>query len=507
MQRLAGRNQKETGFQARAIRVQAERRTDFAVPKPSLPFSVLAGAVVTAAVVAGIREKEGFELQIILGTLAAAAVVVSVVVVAEAGRKEEAGREEDAVVASVEGSTTPVAPLNTIPEPGLLVNKWLPITDSVKLLFLSKIITEDNSAYFDDAKQICLQVKKINELKEKYPTMQPKLSIDTTKSFAKQLLENAAKIEMLKGETAKINTGLKDLFINGVDENKRVMFERLLFALCAFYRDTGTGDFSIIKNDNDDTYTVRGIRTTDITFVVKNYDGGDCYLGEVNNGVYHGVGAITLASVGTYEWQWQDGKPHGTGTQTYASGEKYEGEWQEGKRHGQGTNFFPDGRVYDGQWEDNKMHGHGVKTFANGGKYEGQWEDDKKHGTGTYTFADGTGYVGQWEDDKKHGKGTYTFDDGSVYNGQWRGGKCHGTGTYTFADGSKYEGQWHEGEMHGTGTETYPSGGKYEGNWEDDKKHGTGKVTFSDGRGYDGQWQRGVPHGQGKMTGADSSTY
>jgi hypothetical protein len=112
------------------------------------------------------------------------------------------------------------------------------------------------------------------------------------------------------------------------------------------------------------------------------------------------------------------------GTYTFANGNKYVGEWQDGKWHGQGTMTFADGAKYVGEWQDGDYHGQGTFTFPDGEKYVGEYKDGFPNGLGTYTYADGAKYVGEFRDDEKNGVGTLVSPNGTVlHGGLWLNGE------------------------------------------------------------------------------------
>ncbi|CCQ89802.1 exported hypothetical protein [Nitrospina gracilis 3/211] len=94
-------------------------------------------------------------------------------------------------------------------------------------------------------------------------------------------------------------------------------------------------------------------------------------LGECGNG----RGTLLLESGDHYVGEFQDGAYHGYGTLNQATGEHYTGEWRHGLRHGQGTQVWP-----------------------NGDRYTGGWKLDRRHGPGIFNKADGTGQSGRWQD-------------------------------------------------------------------------------------------------------------
>jgi len=105
-------------------------------------------------------------------------------------------------------------------------------------------------------------------------------------------------------------------------------------------------------------------------------------------------------------------------TQTYANADRYVGEIQNGQFHGQGAYIFSNGNEFEGAYYRGKYHGQGVFKFASGERYEGEFREGKFHGYGVYTWAGGLRFEGTWQNNQKW--------TGTVYS-QW------GTvaGTYT----------------------------------------------------------------------------
>jgi hypothetical protein len=234
---------------------------------------------------------------------------------------------------------------------------------------------------------------------------------------------------------------------------------------------------------------------------------GNKYVGEWQEGQFHGQGTYTWANGQKYVGEWQEDKFHGQGTLTLADGRQYVGEFKDGQSHGQGTYTWADGRQYVGEFKDGKFHGQGTYTLADGQKYVGEWQEDKFHGQGTYTWADGRQYVGEFKDGTQNGQGTFTFPDGGQYVGEWQEDKYHGQGTLTLADGRQYVGEFKDDKFHGQGTYTFPDGGQYVGEWQEDKYHGQGTLTLADGQKYVGEFKDGKFHGQGTYTWKDGRQY
>jgi hypothetical protein len=61
------------------------------------------------------------------------------------------------------------------------------------------------------------------------------------------------------------------------------------------------------------------------------YSGGGSYVGEFENGAWHGQGTFKQSPNEEYVGEWQNDQPHGQGTYTYADGTINEGKWKNGE--------------------------------------------------------------------------------------------------------------------------------------------------------------------------------
>ena len=60
------------------------------------------------------------------------------------------------------------------------------------------------------------------------------------------------------------------------------------------------------------------------------YSGGGSYVGEFENGAWHGQGTFKQGPNEEYVGEWQNNQPHGQGTYTYADGTINTGQWKNG---------------------------------------------------------------------------------------------------------------------------------------------------------------------------------
>ncbi len=114
------------------------------------------------------------------------------------------------------------------------------------------------------------------------------------------------------------------------------------------------------------------------------------------------------------------------GTFAFTSGSKYVGEWQQGNFHGLGRRTWSDGSAYEGTFKGGNIHGLGTYVRADGVKCVGVFEIDQSNGCGTCFFPDGAEYVGEFKKDAFHGIGVLTKSDGSRFAGIWDQGQFLG---------------------------------------------------------------------------------
>lgn len=131
------------------------------------------------------------------------------------------------------------------------------------------------------------------------------------------------------------------------------------------------------------------------------------YCGQMNEGLWHGLGRYKSAFGDIYEGEWIDGQRTGNGKAQLADGSIFIGQWWKGKRHGLGTYVYRKGVFYEGEWKEGIKHGFGRFTDPDQYTYSGQWSNDKRDGFGQCSYADGSIYIGEWREDKRSGIGVY----------------------------------------------------------------------------------------------------
>lgn len=113
-----------------------------------------------------------------------------------------------------------------------------------------------------------------------------------------------------------------------------------------------TPKFSPGEYKKVNTNTVDKMLDTSKTYqVVRNYENGDKYEGEILNGLLNGKGKYTWANGDVYEGDFSNNLMHGKGKIVYVNGNIYEGDFVNGKYEGHGKLIYADGRVEEGSFK------------------------------------------------------------------------------------------------------------------------------------------------------------
>lgn len=115
------------------------------------------------------------------------------------------------------------------------------------------------------------------------------------------------------------------------------------------------------------------------------FKNGIIYEGQIENGIFHGKGKLTLPNGLIIESDFYENKIGNQMKITYSDGSVYEGDIRGMKREGEGT-FLKKNMKYEGNWKNNTYHGSGVLEYYNEWKYQGQFVEGKKNGQGTTTY-------------------------------------------------------------------------------------------------------------------------
>jgi hypothetical protein len=190
-------------------------------------------------------------------------------------------------------------------------------------------------------------------------------------------------------------------------------------------------------------------------FTRCNYEGGDNYIGYLENGVPNGRGTYVYGTGDRYEGEFLDGRPSGRGRFVKEDDSRYEGIFANGVII-DGAAIFPNGDRYDGAFQvvqnvesgeiSSQPGGLGKLTFVNGNRYEGEFYAGQPFGRGMFVHRDGSYCTGQFFNQAFDGKGACAFSNGARYEGEWRGAVPHGTGTLVRRDGSTFTGLFRDGQ-------------------------------------------------------------
>jgi hypothetical protein len=187
------------------------------------------------------------------------------------------------------------------------------------------------------------------------------------------------------------------------------------------------------------------------------------------------------------------------GTEASAIGIKYVGEYEDGWYHGQGTYTFANGDKYVGEFKYNDFNGQGTYTLANGNKYVGEWENDKRNGQGIeYASSGSITRQGRWENNRvvqSFAVDTQRFPFNSSLTATAQASNAERVQLAAAAQSqlppcqSSDLSRW----TNCFGTATYAYGNKYVGEWKDGKDNGQGIEYRADGTIIpSGQWASGV---------------
>ncbi|PHJ16481.1 morn repeat-containing protein, partial [Cystoisospora suis] len=226
---------------------------------------------------------------------------------------------------------------------------------------------------------------------------------------------------------------------------------------------------------------------------------GFVYVGQWYKDEKHGEGHL-YSSTERYWGTFHHNKYQGKGTYVErVTGAQYEGEFSEGLFHGLGKLSLPSpsSSKEEGKSLGKTIEGHknksGRKAFSSSSPHvplssrcsrirvkapyssssllsAGQGEEEDKETEEDQEREDGGGkkkkkkdaslkgvtICGEWDRGKVRGVATCAYEDGCLYTGTLQEDTLlpEGSGCMSFCDGSSYEGQWKNGRKHGTGVFT-----------------------------------------------------
>lgn len=120
----------------------------------------------------------------------------------------------------------------------------------------------------------------------------------------------------------------------------------------------------------------------------------------------------------------------------YSNGDVYVGDMENGLPHGVGKMEYSDGSFYDGSWVHGQHDGKGVKNWCDGIEVSGAMNVIAMYEEGTLRTQSATTllihvvimllsnnhvkqYIGMWRNDMMNGQGKYTMADGTVIEGDF----------------------------------------------------------------------------------------
>jgi hypothetical protein len=179
--------------------------------------------------------------------------------------------------------------------------------------------------------------------------------------------------------------------------------------------------------------------------VVKRYENGDIYEGELSFGKPN--------NNGKFEFRIK--------TIPYI----YVGEFSNGLKEGKGNLFSKDNKFnYDGDFKNDKYEGFGA-LFDHGEKYTGEFKNGKFHGQGTLYEVNGDIVEGEFFEGKLK-KGKIIYKNGDTFKGKLLNGEKH-FGIYEYKEGGKYEGYFENEIFNGEGILIDKNGNESKGIFKD----------------------------------------
>lgn len=181
-----------------------------------------------------------------------------------------------------------------------------------------------------------------------------------------------------------------------------------------------------------------------------NYENGDRYEGDVENGLRDGFGVLFYVDGGSFSGQWLKNEKDGWGMAEGADGKMSVQEWSNGKlkKELKYVEINSENGMYIGGINSlGEKEGFGIYTWKNGDEYIGEWVRGLKDGNGDYSWSNGSKYSGEWQADKFNGEGTFIWADGDKYFGNWLNDSREGTGVFIYANGKEELQEWHNGKM------------------------------------------------------------
>ena len=111
------------------------------------------------------------------------------------------------------------------------------------------------------------------------------------------------------------------------------------------------------------------------------------YTGDFFNNVWHGEGQLENYETGDlYHGEFENGKITGKGLFKWKNGEIYEGNFLKGIKHGKGIHKWPDGSIYEGKYNNGIREGKAKYKWADGRIFKGYFKDGKPEGKGKITY-------------------------------------------------------------------------------------------------------------------------
>ena len=145
------------------------------------------------------------------------------------------------------------------------------------------------------------------------------------------------------------------------------------------------------------------------------------YVGEFSNGLKEGKGNLfSKDNKFNYDGDFKNDKYDGFGA-LYDHGEKYTGDFKKGKFDGQGSLYKINGDILEGEFFEGKIK-KGKISYKNGDIFKGKFVNGEKQ-FGIYEYKEGGKYEGYFENDIFNGEGILTDKNGNESKGIFKEGE------------------------------------------------------------------------------------
>ena len=147
------------------------------------------------------------------------------------------------------------------------------------------------------------------------------------------------------------------------------------------------------------------------------------YFGDLVDLKKNGKGEEMCEDEYKYTGDFKDDMWHGEGKlENFETGDVYDGQFENGEMTGKGILKWRNGEIYEGTFVKGIKEGKGIHKWPDGSQYKGEYINGIREGKGEYKWPDGRIYKGKFKDGKPNGKGKISFN-GKAIECEFQNGK------------------------------------------------------------------------------------